>query len=155
MDTLVLGLGNDLLADDGIGIYAARALAAPLQGRADVQECSICGIALMEIFTGFQRVVVIDAIQTGSHPPGTILVLVPADLDAVVAPSPHYAGLPEMFALATQLGLDFPREFVIFAMEVQDPYTVGGDMTPLVAAALPELVQRVLAQVEAWEKPAP
>ena len=148
---LVLGLGNELLADDGAGILAARALAEELKGQADIVETSLHGLALLEFFLGYQRAIVVDAIHTRAHPPGTILELHPEDLPTVKSPSPHYTGLPEMLVLAEQLELDFPREIIIFALEVVDTFTMGGDLTPPIKEALPELIRRVKEQVERWK----
>jgi len=148
MKTIVLGLGNDLIGDDAVGILAARSLAQNLNSAADVMECSISGIALMELMTGYDRAILIDAIYTGKYPPGTIRLLTASDLDAVAAPSPHYAGLPEILALAKQLQIPFPQDFKIFSIEVADPFTIGGDLTDNVRQALPELVRRVREEVE-------
>jgi hydrogenase maturation protease len=149
--TLVLGLGNDLLADDAVGIKAARRLNAELKGRADVCESSLSGIALMEILAGYDRAILIDAVQTGTAPPGTISELSPADLGQVIAPSPHYAGIPEMLALARRLEIAFPQELKIIAVEVADATTIGGAITPAVEAALPEIEKRVREHLAEWE----
>jgi hydrogenase maturation protease len=147
---LVLGLGNELLADDGVGILAARALAAEVGEHADVVETSQHGLALLDSFLGYRRAIIIDAIHTTTHAPGTILELNPEDLPPVATPSPHYTGLPEMLLMAGQLQLDFPRQIKIFALEIVDPHTVGGAITPPVQAALPALIQRVRHQLDAW-----
>jgi len=133
---------------------AARELRQRLGVRADVIDTSISGLALLEVLTGYDQAVIIDAICTGRDTPGTISQLDPADLAPVTAPSPHYAGLPEMFDLAEQLNLEFPQEIVIYAVEVSDPFTIDGPMTPAVEQALPELVRKVEEQVTQWaEKP--
>jgi len=154
-DTLVLGLGNEIIADDGAGIFAARALTERLAGKADVVESALCGMALLDLFLGYRHAIIIDAVQTLRCPPGTIHALTPGDLDAVQAPSPHYAGLPEMLALAKQLNLDFPQEINILALEVVDPYTIGGALSEPVKEALPELVRRVEELVGQWEDSGP
>jgi hydrogenase maturation protease len=149
--TLVLGLGNDLLADDAVGIEAARRLKAVPDSRADVCESSLSGVALMDLLVGYDRAILIDAVQTGTAPPGTIRELSPADLGQVIAPSPHYAGIPEMLALAQQLELVFPREIKILAIEVADATTIGGTISPAVEAALPEIEKRVREHLAEWE----
>jgi hydrogenase maturation protease len=101
------------------------------------------GVALLDLFVGYERAVILDAIQTHRYSPGSIVELSPSDLDSVVAPSPHYAGLPELLALAKQLQLDFPKEIKVFAVEVEDPYTIGGDLSDSARDALPELERRV------------
>lgn len=153
MRTLILGLGNDLIADDGVGIEAARRLREDFAEAPDidVHECSLSGIALLEELIDYDRVILIDAVRTGKTPVGEITKLRLEDLGAVIAPSPHYAGLPELLALANELELDFPKEFVIYAIEVEDPFTIGGAMTQGVINALPNLVERVKNKVNEWE----
>ena len=72
----VLGLGNEILADDALGILAARELAR-LFPPADVEvvESSQSGLHLLDYVTGVDRLVVIDTVQTGRTAPGEILVV--------------------------------------------------------------------------------
>jgi hydrogenase maturation protease len=153
---LVLGLGNDILSDDAAGILAARGVCKALctvdVGDAEVAvvESSVAGVALLEIFVDHDLAIVIDAIVTGKKPPGFIHELSPSDLGAVQAPSPHYAGLPEIIALASSYEMVFPREVKILALEVLDPLTIGGALSKPVEAALPRLVDRVVETIRAW-----
>lgn len=152
MRILVLGLGNDLLGDDGIGLWAVRALREVLEtaGEVDLVESSLAGLALLDLLAGYDRAILIDAIQTHQVPPGTILHFSMGEASSVRAPSPHFAGLPEVIAIARALQLPFPEAIDIYAVEVADPLTVGGEMTHAVRQALPELVRRVQAQLQAW-----
>ena len=155
MKTLILGLGNELLADDGIGITAARALSEELDGIADVVECNLHGVALLDVILGYEKLIIIDAIKTGNVPPGTIIELRPSDLSPVLAPSPHYAGLPELSALADRLQLGFPQDIMIFAVEIADHRTIGRPLSLPVANALPGLVRRIMTQVHKWKQEEP
>ncbi len=150
MKIAILGLGNDIISDDAVGLLAARQLRQKLDGLADVIESSVSGIALMELLIGYEKAIIVDAIHTGSCSPGTIKVLQKDELDEVAAPSPHYAGLPEILALANQLQLDFPQDIEIFSIEVADPFTIGGEMSEPVLKALPDLVRTVEEQVQKW-----
>jgi len=150
MRTLVLGLGNELAADDAVGVLVARAVREHVADAADVVESSASGLALIEIFAGYDRAVVVDSIRTGRNPPGSITELGLDEVGRVVAPSLHHAGLPEMAAVADRIGLRFPTETRVLAIEVLDPYTLGGAISAPVAAAVDELVRRVRAQVERW-----
>ncbi|HBC46685.1 MAG TPA: hypothetical protein DEO84_12625 [candidate division Zixibacteria bacterium] len=152
MKTLVLGLGNELISDDGLGLLAVRKLKEENGTSAEIIECGLCGMALLDILVGFDRAIIVDAVKTGREEPGTIYELNAEDLGPVFAPSPHYSGLPELLDTAAQLGLDFPSEFKIFAMEVADPYTIGGGLTEPVAAALGNLVAKIRTQLERWER---
>jgi hydrogenase maturation protease len=152
MKILILGLGNELLGDDAVGILVARVLKEKLKDKADVVESSLSGMALLDLLVGYERAILIDAVKTGRTPPGTIAELSPADLGAVAAPSPHYAGLPELIATAQALHLDFPKEIKIFAIEVEDPHTIGRGLSHTVAQALGKLIPQVERQVTQWLK---
>jgi hydrogenase maturation protease len=148
---LVVGLGNDLLADDAVGVLAARTLETRLAGKADVVATALHGVALLEVFLGYERAIVIDAIQTGEHAPGTVVEIDTATLRPTASPSPHYVGLPEMLGLAEQLGLEFPKAVRVFAVEVVDTCTIGGEMTAEVQSAIAEVCQRVERAVAEFE----
>jgi len=148
---LVLGLGNDLMADDAIGHLAVRELEPRLAARATVAATALHGLALLDEMTGYDAAVVLDAACTGRHEVGEVHEIDPATLKRVASPTPHFAGLPELLDFAERLGLDFPRRVRILAVEVRDPYTIGGDMTPAVRAALPGLCARAEAVVADFE----
>jgi hydrogenase maturation protease len=148
---LVVGLGNDLLADDAVGVLAAKELETRLAGRADVVATSLHGVALLDVFLGYERAIVIDAIQTGERPVGSVVEIDTSTLRAVASPSPHYVGLPEMLELAEQLGLEFPRGIRVFAVEVADLWTIGGEMTAGVRGAISEVCRRVDGAVAGLE----
>jgi hydrogenase maturation protease len=150
MKTLVLGLGNEILADDGVGVFAARALKDEFLGQAEIVESSLSGLALLDLFIGFNRAIIIDAIKTDRFEPGSLYELAPEELGKVISPSPHYSGLPEILALAKQLDLEFPTEIKIFALEVEDPYTVGGKMTVSAEEGLKKMIVKVRAQLHLW-----
>jgi hydrogenase maturation protease len=151
----VLGLGNELLADDAIGIQAAGRLADALAGRAEVIATSEHGVALLDLLMGYEHLVVIDAIQTGRRPAGEVFELDIETLKPATSLSPHYVGIPDLVELARRLGVAFPNDIRIIAVEVADPHTIGGAMTPEVAAALPELCRRAVEAVDAIEQAMP
>lgn len=139
-----------MLGDDGVGLKAARALKSESASNADVIETAEAGLVLMEILSGYRRALLLDSIQTGTRPPGTILELSPEDFRSVTAPSPHYAGLPEVISLAERLQVPFPEEIRILAMEIRDSREVREDLSPPVAAALPDFVGRARAILAGW-----
>jgi hydrogenase maturation protease len=153
--TVILGLGNELAGDDAIGLLAARTLHGELDPSVDVVESSASGLALIEVLAGYDRAVVIDAISTGRTPPGTIVEMGLEEVGRVVAPSVHQAGLPELAAVAARLGLRFPGQTRVIAVEVEDPYTLGAGLSEPVAAVRDELVARVRDAVDRWEREDP
>jgi|WetSurMetagenome_2_1015567.scaffolds.fasta_scaffold22314_2 hydrogenase maturation protease len=142
-EILVLGLGNDILGDDAVGLCAAREFAAEAHPGIDVLESSEAGFALLDILAGYRTVVIVDAIHTGTVPAGTLLEYSRADFHRLAGHSPHYVGLPELFSIAERLDLPFPADVRIVAMEIDDPWTLGEGLSPAVARELPLLVRRV------------
>jgi hydrogenase maturation protease len=146
---LLLILGNELLADDAVGPWAAQLLAPRLPPQVTLRLCSTAGLELLQELVGWPAAVVVDAVQTGRHPAGTVYRWQLEDLPPVAAPSAHWAGLPEVKAVAQALGLPFPTSLTILAVEVQDLKTVGAPLSRPVAAALPGLVEEILAACSA------
>jgi hydrogenase maturation protease len=149
---LVLALGNDLLGDDGVGLEAARQIAGQVDGSVDVVETGEAGLALLEMMEGYERALLIDSVVTGRYPPGTVIEFSPEDFRKVVAPSPHYAGLPEVMEMAHRLQIPFPQHIRILAMEVLNPYDFRIGFSEPVQEALPQLVQRTLRILRQWQQ---
>jgi hydrogenase maturation protease len=90
---------------------------------------------------------VIDSVQTGRAAPGTIYVVREEDVRSAAGSTPHGTGLFDTLALARTLGFRVPQEVTILGIETADCLTLGGEMHPAVAAAIPEVVERVLRMV--------
>ena len=147
---LVLAMGNDLVGDDGAGLMAARQLTEAYSERVDVTETGESGLALIELMTGYDRVLLIDAIVTGTHEPGSVIEFVPDDFSKIVAPSPHYAGIPEVFDVANRYQIPMPTEIRILGLEVVDPYEFREGLTPLIQEALPAFVEKCEQILRGW-----
>jgi hydrogenase maturation protease len=148
---LLLGLGNDILTDDAIGLNVVRRLRESLadDDRFDVQETMEMGLALLDFIVGYQAVAIVDSIQTGQARAGTVLEVDAAGLKQLTGRTPHFLGVGETLALGRTLGLPVPRCVKIFAVEVVDPFTLSTTMTPALQSALPGIVERVAAAVRA------
>ena len=151
--TLVLGLGNPILTDDGVGIHVVRAVAA--RGRCDdvtLAEASVGGLRLLDTLTDYERVILVDAIQTPDGRAGQVYLLHPNDLHASLhSGSTHDLSLPDALTLGRKLGLVLPTDeaVTIVAVEVEDVLTFGESCTPAVAAAIPGAVEMVMACISA------
>lgn len=150
MRTIVLGLGNELLSDDAIGILIARRLQSELNGVADVIESGLSGLALLDLLLGYDQAIIIDSVSTGMDPPGTITEMEPEDLGHVIAPSPHYTGLPEIISIARELGLEFPDRVRIFAIKASDLETIGGGISAQVILSIEKVVRRIKELIQTW-----
>ncbi len=150
MSILVLGVGNDILGDDAVGLLTARRIKEEFDGIVDVIEAPVAGFALMEYMEGYKYVLLLDAIVTGEHPPGTILELTKDDFKNIVACSPHYVGIPEIFRLAENLNIAFPDKIYILAMEVENPFDFQECLSPSIEDALPQFTEKAREKLLSW-----
>ena len=139
----LLGLGNEILADDAFGILAAREVARRFQGEIEVVQSSSAGYDLMDHLLGARRLLVVDTIVTGRARPGAISVFTADRVQPAPGGSPHFLGLFEVLAVGRKLHLDVPKEIIVIAVEASDCITVGGPIHPDVQAAIPEVVELV------------
>lgn len=155
MKTLVIGLGNPILTDDGVGVkvaYAVRDRLAPA-GRDDVTvtEAGVGGLRLMEMMVGYDRVILVDAIQTPDGQPGAVRRLTLDDVASALptqhSASTHDMNLPTALEMGRRLGLALPGSIEILAVEAADVITFGETCTPAVAAAIPVVTEIVLQLV--------
>ena len=83
---------------------------------------------------------ILDAIATGRCNPGTVLCWRRGDFNKIVSPSPHFSGLPELMQLAERVGMHFPKDVRVLAMEVDNPTVFRETLTAEAERALPDLV---------------
>jgi len=151
--TLVIGLGNPLRGDDGVGCRVVEELARrELPPGVQVLDGGAGGLGLLSLMEGWERVVIVDAAEMGRRP-GEFARFTPADVRLASASdrfSLHHAGLSEALALADALGRALP-EMVIFGVQ---PASVGwGEgLSPAVEAALPALIAAVLEETTNEER---
>lgn len=149
--TLVIGLGNPILRDDAVGLRVAREVRAALGDRTDVEvaEEACGGLRLMERMVGFDRAILIDAICSG-RPPGTVLTLDPRDMRTQHSASSHDVNLPTALALGRRTGARLPADdqLDVIAVEAEDVFTFGEDMTVAVTEAVPRAAARVLTMLD-------
>jgi hydrogenase maturation protease len=146
MKTLVLGLGNPILSDDGVGIKVAREVANQLNNpQVTVAETSAAGLSLLDSIVGYDKVIIIDAIQTEKGNTGQIYRMETEDFSLTKHfSSPHQINLATALELGKMLNLSMPQEITIFAVEAKDITSFSEKCTPEVEQAIPEVVKTVL-----------
>lgn len=145
---LIIGVGNGFRSDDGVGPVVAQHLRQLLPGVV-ITEASGEGAALMELWKGAARVILIDAVQSGAAP-GTIHRL---DVNAQPLPatffrySTHAFGVAEAIEMARALG-QLPPHFIVYGIEGKT-YAAGIDLSSEVEQAMHAVVAQVQADVSA------
>ena len=149
VEALVLGLGNDLVADDGFGPVVARECRATLSGRDDVavEEAAAAGLRLLDLLAGYKRALILDVVQTGRVPPGTLLDWpLPRSAGAWTLGGSHQCDLLTALTLGRALGFTLPDEVSLLVAEASDLETIREELSPELAAAVP----RARALVADW-----
>ena len=149
MKTIILGIGNPILSDDGVGNRVAHALEGrPVGPEATVAETNAAGLNLLDLLVGYDRAIIVDAIQTRGGQPGQVYRLSLDDLPSTLhTASIHDTNLPTALELGRRLGMAVPREVVIFAIEVADVTTFSEQCTPEVEQSIPKVVDMVIEEV--------
>lgn len=149
MKTLVVGLGNPILGDDGIGWKIAQELQHFKEIPADVDvEClSIGGISLMEAMIDYDRAILIDAIVTHQAPVGNVNIFKLEDFPNLTSghiSSAHDATLLDALQMGKSLGAHLPTDISMVTVESQKVYEFSESLTPDVAAAVPQAIRIIL-----------
>jgi hydrogenase maturation protease len=153
LKTLVLGVGNPLLGDDGVGFHVVQELLREVGDETpnlDIREASIGGLNLLDVVLGYDKVVLVDAIKTDCGEVGEVYRLAPEDFAGTMhlTTSAHDTNL----ATALKIGNEFareqmPKEIVIFAIEVEEVTKFTQDLTERVRKAVPKAVDLVLQEI--------
>jgi len=149
MKTLVLGLGNPILTDDGVGVRVAeRVEDAVGQRDVTVMEASLAGLSILDQLAGYDRAIIVDAVQTVGGKAGQVYRLSTDMLDTTQHPaSLHDFDVGTALELGVRLGLALPKEMIIFGVEVADVETFGEECTPEVREAIPICVDMIIEEL--------
>jgi hydrogenase maturation protease len=144
--TLVVGLGNPILGDDGVGWQIASELQNIESIPSDVTiECmAIGGISLMESLIGYDRAIIIDAIVTHTAPIGSVKYFKLGELPNPSSghmSSAHDTSLQDALHLGRDLGAYLPDDITVVTVESQKVYDFSETLTPPVANAVPEALK--------------
>lgn len=147
---LILGVGNDILKDDGIGPRTVQILEEkyPIPGL-EYQTAALGGLELVELMDGYDWVVFIDAIKTEGGVPGTVYEFTPGDFKETL----HLSNLHDLSFLTAlkfgeKVGLKVPKEIYIYAVEIIEDLVFGEDFTPPVQERFAAIVEEIRAGIE-------
>ncbi len=146
----VLGLGNDLLADDAFGFAVAQELRQTAGEDIEIICSPAAGLALLDAVEGATHLLVLDTWQTGAGTPGTLYRAEEATFASVRGPSLHSTGLLDTLALGRRLQMNVPDTVAFVAVEPADCLTVGGPMTPTIRRAVPAAAALARRIVDEW-----
>jgi len=147
--TLILGVGNYILSDDGLSVHVLERLQADNLIPDEIQmiDGGTCGLDLLQYLEGVSNLIIIDAIKTRDGIPGSIVRLdrdqIPAYLSLKI--SPHDIGLPDLLATAKLRDL-YPEKIVIFGIQPAS-LELGVELSPEVASKVDALIELIQKEV--------
>jgi len=147
MRTLILGIGNPILRDDGVGVHVARRLQRELNNYKDIREEFTAGLDILELAKNYDKVVIIDAIKTRNGRVGSIYKLSLEDIPTIHGVSPHDVSLAQAFEVGRKIMGRIP-EVVIYAIEVEDVTTFDEECTDEVKRAIPRVVELIKKELD-------
>jgi len=146
MGTLILGIGNPILADDGVGIEIAHRLKEARPGL-QVEETNEAAIVLLDYVIGYDRLIIVDSIKTGQGQPGELYKLGLDDFEkATDSPSSHGIDIATAFEVGRRLGCKMPESVSIYAVEVRDNSNFSERCTEEVEVKIPSIVKRIIGE---------
>jgi hydrogenase maturation protease len=153
MKTLVLGMGNPILCDDGVGLRLTaelRACSAACSDLVTISDCTVGGLNLLDVVAGFDRLIVLDSIKTAGGKPGSWYYFRGSSLQETMNLSNvHDANFATTLELGRRMGMKLPADddIHVFAVEVADNLSFAESLTPELEEALPEVADEILAEV--------
>jgi len=149
--TLVLGVGNKLMSDEGVGVHVIERLAEKFKLPEEVQvlDGGTLGLDLLYYLEGIENLLLVDAADTGKEA-GTMIRLqdeqVPAFMSIKI--SPHQIGVPDMLAAAKMKDL-YPKRLVLWGIQ-PDLITLGLDLSPVLASKVEILADKLADELRSW-----
>ena len=144
--TLILGLGNDILADDGIGPKLVKKLQKDLmQPNVAFQTAAVGGLEILEMIKDYERVIIIDAIKTANGIPGTIYHLSPSTFKETLHLSNfHDVSFLSALDLAKKMEISMPEQIDILAIEIIEDLIFSNDFSQPIAKKYEQIYRGVL-----------
>ena len=157
MKTIIVGLGNPILGDDGVGWKVAEEVQKQLSSphwrgvrgegnHVDVEFLSLGGLSLMEHLIGYERAILIDA-MTSDQEPGCVISMRLSELpdhSAFHTTSTHDTSLQNALKLGKAMGADLPVQVDIVGLATDHVYEFGEELSLPIAQAVPKATQIVI-----------
>ncbi len=147
MKSVIIGLGNPIVGDDAIGIkvveYIRDTLSLP-ENTEVLADISIAGVGLVELFRGFDKVILIDSIQSGTYPIGKVLLLKPDQFSLAIHSSDyHNMDLFTALEFSNQMYDDIPEIIKIIGIEIISPMEFSEELSIDLGKKFDDIVSEV------------
>ena len=150
MKTIILGIGNLILRDDGVGIHVARELSKIVDDKdITIDEALTGGMNLLDLILGYDKAIIIDAVKSDVNEHGMVKRIKLSEFNTMHSCNPHDVSLIEAIELAKKMGeTKIPDEIVIIGIMMKEiPCEFGEELSKEIKTAVPEAVKLTLKEV--------
>jgi hydrogenase maturation protease len=149
--TIVLGLGNSVLGDDGVAVH----LVADIQKELHCEDISfrtseLGGLEIMDILRDYKKAVIIDGTKTPAGQPGDVYLMHPDNYrETLHLSNIHDVDFSTALQLSMKLGMPLPEQILIIAIEIEEDKVFSEDLTPVLRKRYGNILQIAMNSVKA------
>ncbi len=151
MKTIVLGVGNLILGDDGVGIHVVNEIKKQITNpNITIDEAITGGINLLDLLLGYDKAIIIDAVKTENGENGEVKRIPLDDFSTMHSCNPHDVSLIEAIEMAKKMGEDrIPKEIIVIGVTMkQIPCEFGEKLSKKIAKAVPKAIEMTLSEIK-------
>ena len=152
MKTIILGVGNKILGDDGVGIHVVNELKKHLQNNSNVtvDEAITGGMNLLDLLLGYEKAIIVDAVKSEDAEDGEVKRIPLSDFNTMHSCNPHDVSLTEAIVMAEKMGEKrIPKEIIVIGiMMKQIPCEFKEELSSNIASAVPKAVKMTLNELK-------
>ncbi|HTY22561.1 MAG TPA: hydrogenase maturation protease [Desulfomonilaceae bacterium] len=146
MRTLILGMGNPILSDDGVGLFIARQLEGKIPD-VDVITTAMAGLNILDLVIGYDKLFVIDAVLTDGKSLGNLKKLTENE-GSLHLFSSHGLNFPELLRLGSELGYKMPDVVAIYGIDIGNEIAFGEGLSPELRRKMTSVVDEILQDIK-------
>jgi len=150
MKTIVLGVGNSILSDDGVGIHVANQLKQKINNpNITIDEALTGGMSLLDLLLGYDKAIIIDAVKIDNVEEGEVKRIPLSTFSTMHSCNPHDVSLSEAIQMAEKLGeTRIPKEIIIIGIAMKKlPCVFGENLSEKIAMAVPKAIEMTLSEI--------
>ena len=151
MKTIVLGVGNLILGDDGVGVHVANELKKQINNpNVTIDEAITGGMNLLDLLLGYDKAIIIDAVKTEDGENGEVRRIPLSDFSTMHSCNPHDVSLSEAIEMAKKMGEDrIPKEIIVVGVMMKGiPCEFGEKLSKKISTAVPKAVEMTLNEIK-------
>ena len=153
MKTIILGVGNPILSDDGVGIHVANQLKQHIHDPdVVIDEALTGGMNLLDLLLGYDKAIIIDAVKIDNGKDGEVKRIPLNSFSTMHSCNPHDVSLTEAIQMAEKLGeTKIPKEIIVIGIMMKKlPCEFGENLSEKIAMAVPNAVEMTLNEIRKY-----